>query len=976
MKLDANPRYRKSLLAQSLAFALTLPIASFALAQNAANQSDADDSDEAKTEQEFEAVNIVGSRIKRAEVEGPAPVVVISRTDFEREGFATVADALQTLTQNTTSSFTGDLAVTGFSPNAQVVNLRNLGPGYTLTLINGRRPAQYPQPYNRDNNVVNLRAIPASIIERVEILTGGASAIYGSDAVAGVVNIVLREGYEGHFLTGRIGTTDEGGGDEYNAEFGGGMSGDRWSVTYALQHGHEDPVFASEREFLSDLRNGPLGPGFTNPQLALIAIRISNAQPGSALSQNAYYNAAACNAFGYTTVTTATRGTYCGGYTAPASRSISNELDYNSAYAYGTFDLTESLQMFGSLTWYDQEAASSSGTEFWGTSGNRFLTTRTGATTSSYFDPQIGALVQLQRIFNPFELGGNRAAATLYDEETHDIALGLNGVFGDAFDWEASIATSKYEYSADRPRLLAQAVHNYFLGPLEGYSGTTPGSTGNFPIHRLNLDRWNTPITPEIYRSFATRVVNRGETDSSTFNFTVSGDLFELPAGMVGFAGVLEAGNQGFELRSDPRLNQLLPPGPGTVFNLVSSGNTTGERDRYAAGAEFRVPLLESLTLNLAGRYDKYDDITAVDDAFTHQLGLEWRPLDSLLFRGSYSTSFRAPDMQLVFAEGAASFSGILDEYACRSGVGIGLTTGPRTREVCNRTGDPTIYTAQTRLAGNPLLKEEEGRSYTGGFVYDITDSMSVSVDYYRIKLEDAAAALSSTTILEAEANCRLGVRRDGSPFPNSIDSTFCQNVLSLITRLPPNPGTALDQRIERISSAYINSALVDTDGIDATYKWRIDTDRAGVFTLDLGYSLVLSNKYKENDDDVIEDFRDNVFVNDQRSRMRGSLIWNFRDWTTTVFAQRLGSNGSFAGVDGTNAAGGGYPRRLEPWMTYNLSVARNFGENLNATLAVVNVLDEQYREDNSNTGYPFYDNFIGADPLGRRYNLSVTWKF
>lgn len=971
MNNDTNPRYRKSLLAQSLAVALTLPLAAYAQ-----DQSDAEDADEAKTEQQFEAVNIVGSRIKRAEVEGPAPVVVISRTDFEREGFKTVADALQTLTQNTTSSFTGDLAVTGFSPNAQVVNLRNLGPGYTLTLINGRRPAQYPQPYNRDNNVVNLKAIPSSIVERVEILTGGASAIYGSDAVAGVVNIVLREGYEGNFITGRVGTTDEGGGDEYNIEFGGGATGDRWSATYALQYGNTDPVFASEREFLSDLRNGPLGPGFTNPQLALIAIRISNPQPGSGLNQNAIYNAAACDRFGYTTVTTAARGQYCGGYTAPASRSISNEQEFYSAYAYGTFDLTESLQMFGSFTFYDQEAASSSGTEFWGTSGNRFLTTRTGAATSAYFDPQANGLVQLQRIFNPFELGGNRAASTLYDEETFDVTLGINGVLGEAFDWEASVAHSEYDYSANRPRLLAQAVHDYFLGPQLGFSGTTPGSTGNFPIHRLNLERWNTPITPDIYRSFATRVINRGETSSTNFNFTLSGDLFELPAGMVGFAGVVEAGSQDFTLRSDPRLDQSLPPGPNTVYNLVSSGNTTGERDRIALGAEFRVPLHETLALNLAGRYDKYDDITEVDDAFTHQVGLEWRPIDSLLFRASYATSFRAPDMQLVFAEGAASFSTILDEYACRSGQGLGLTTGPRTREACNRTGDPTLYTAQTRVAGNPLLKEEEGESYTGGFVYDINEQMSVSIDYYRIKLEDAATQLSNATILEAEANCRLGVRRDGSPFPNSIDSPFCQNVLSLITRLPANPGTALDQRLDRINSAYINSALVDTDGIDATYKYRFETDRWGTFGLDLGYSLVLSNKYQENDDDILEDFRDNPLVNDQRSRMRGTFSWIYGDWTTTVFGQRLGSNGSFAAVDGRNLAGGPYPRRLEPWMTYNLSVERRFGDNINATLTVINVLDEQYREDNSFTGYPFFDTFIGADPLGRRYSLNVTWKF
>lgn len=389
MNIDVNARNRKSLLAQSLALALALPLASLAYAQQPAADADKDAADAPK--KEFEAVNIVGSRIKRAEVEGPAPVIVISRTDFEREGFTTVADALQSLTQNTTSSFTGDLAVTGFSPNAQVVNLRNLGPGYTLTLINGRRPAQYPQPYNRDNNVVNLRSIPSSIIERVEILTGGASAIYGSDAVAGVVNIVLRENYDGNFVTGRYGTTDEGGGDSYNFEFGGGASGDRWSATYAVQYGQNDPVFANQREFLADTRNGPLGTGFTNPALSLINIRISNAQPGSALNQNAYYpGQEVCDRFGYTTVTTAARGTYCGSFTQPGSRSISNEQEFYSLYGYGTYNLTEELQMFGSFTYYNQEAASSSGTEFWGTSGDRFLQTRTGATTSSYFDPQVG----------------------------------------------------------------------------------------------------------------------------------------------------------------------------------------------------------------------------------------------------------------------------------------------------------------------------------------------------------------------------------------------------------------------------------------------------------------------------------------------------------------------------------------------------------------------------------------------------------
>lgn len=142
---------------------------------------------------DLDRVSVVGSRIKRAEVEGPAPVTVITRADIDREGFQTVGDMLQSLTQQSTANFTGDLNVTGFTPNAQVVNLRGMGPGYTLTLVNGRRPAQYPQPYNRDNNVVNVKSIPSAIVERIEVLSGGASAIYGSDAVAGVVNVVTRK---------------------------------------------------------------------------------------------------------------------------------------------------------------------------------------------------------------------------------------------------------------------------------------------------------------------------------------------------------------------------------------------------------------------------------------------------------------------------------------------------------------------------------------------------------------------------------------------------------------------------------------------------------------------------------------------------------------------------------------------------------------------------------------------------------------
>lgn len=948
-----------SKLSAAIATSLLLTLSAAASAQSEPEPQDQEEQDSSGQRQQattLDGVTVVGSRIKRVEVEGPAPVTVITRQDIEKEGFQTVGDMLQTLSQNTTSSFTGDLGVTGFTPNAQVVNLRNLGPGYTLVLVNGRRPAQYPQPYNRDNNVVNVRAIPSSMIERVEVLSGGASAIYGSDAVAGVVNFVLRDNFEGNEVKGTLSATGKGG-TGVNLSYTGGRVGDRWSTTFAVQHGQNDPVFASQREFLADTRNNPYGIA-VNPALSLVAIRQS-ASPSGPIGHNAFYPGAdVCDAFGYTTVTTGARGTYCGSYTQPGSRSIMNESKWYSGYANFGFDISDNLRLFADVTYYQSDAKASGGTEFWSTSGDRFNQTRTGATTSVYYDPTLGSLIQLQRVFNPFELGGNEAASTLFDERTWGVTLGLQGTLGSRFDWEGYIAHSEYEYTADRPRLLAKAVHDYFLGPRLGFNGS-------YPIHNLNRARWTTPITPEIYQSFATRVINEGSTSSSTGIFTVTGDLFDLPAGAVGFAATLEANRQETDLLSDPRTDQLRPLDDQTIYNLTSSGETHGKRDRYGLAVEARIPILSSLTATVAGRYDKYDDITAVDDAITKNFGLEWRPISSLLLRAAYATSFRAPDMQLVFADGAASYSTILDEYSCRSGTGLGQPVGtpPRTQADCNKSGDITIYQAQSLIAGNPLLKEEEGESWTAGFVWDIVDNLSLTADYYRIKLIDAATPLTSSYILRNEANCRLGVDEKGNPVDGT--SAFCQNVISLVTRQVA-PGTGLDQRIDRINTAYINAALSDTSGIDATLKYELDTDRWGKFGLDLGYSLVLTNKYKQFAEDDLVDYRDlPLFDYNQRSRARGTITWQRGDWNASLFGTRLGSNWDAA-----------WEKRLRPYMVYNMGVGKKWGENLRTDFVVQNLFNNQYRHDPSYTAYPYYNAWIGADPVGRRFYFSATYKF
>jgi len=942
------------LLTAALLAALLAP--GLSLAQQSSNEEDAT---------EIDRVSVVGSRIKRAQVEGPAPVIVITREQINREGFQTVGDALQTLSQNTASSFTGDLAVTGFTPNAQVVNLRNLGPGYTLTLINGRRPAQYPYPYNRDNNVTNVRAIPSSIVERIEVLSGGASAIYGSDAVAGVVNIVLRDQYDGNAVRLVTGTTTHGGGDYASLELTGGRSGDRWSALWAFQYNNQDQVFASQRNFLSDLRNGPLG-NQANPSLSLIAI--SGAGLTAPADQNALFpGEAACAALGMVAWNTAIRGDYCGSFNQVASRSISNASEFHSAYGYATFDVTETTQLWGSLNYYSVNAKSSAGTEFWGTAGDPFTTRTTGGPTALYYDDNLNDLIRLQRIFLPQELGGNEAASSRYDEYTYDLAAGIRGSFSERFDWEANVSHGKYRYEMNRPRLLAKAVHDYFLG-------NQLGEIAGYRVFALNQERWNRPITPEIYRTFATTVVNESDTTANTANFIVNGDLFELPAGTVGIAGLLEWNQQKIDMRSDPRIDPLRPLDEQTVFNLVGSGQTNGSRDRYAFGVEFSVPIFSQLHAQLAGRRDKYDDLSNVDAANTFNLGLEWRPASNFLVRGSIASSFRAPDMQLVYAEGAASFSNILDEYACRSGTGRGAQDGPRTRAQCNTAGDRTIYQTQTIVAGNPNLREEKGKSWVGGVVWDLTDGLSLSMDWYRIKLAGAAAQLGNSVLLRREADCRLGRSADGGPPPSQA---VCDEVYSLITRID-SPGTVEDGQITRISNAYINTAKRDITGLDTNVRYRRDTNRIGSFEVNLAHSLVMTNRYQRQPEDDLVDYRDQppIVFYPERSRMRGSLTWRYEDWTTTLFGTRYGSAWSYAEEDGVNAAGRGYPRRLKPYFLYNMSVGRKIGPSVEVMAQVVNVFDRQYRKDNSETNYPFYNPYIGADPLGRRFYLSMQYKF
>ena len=230
----------------------------------------ADSDESAEDEVELTKISVTGSRIKRSEVEGPQPLVVLTKEQIEQGGFISVYDAVSSVSQNT-GDFQGAIASGGFTPGAETINLRDFGPGNTLVLVNGKRRADYPFPYSGNDSVFNWNSIPISLVERIEILSSGASAIYGSDAVAGVVNVILIDGLEETSVRVRGGTHLDGGGDNYNFEISGGGYTDRLSYAWGLEHSQQDPIQGMNRKEFNSYQDDK-DPRYRDPDWSIIYI--------------------------------------------------------------------------------------------------------------------------------------------------------------------------------------------------------------------------------------------------------------------------------------------------------------------------------------------------------------------------------------------------------------------------------------------------------------------------------------------------------------------------------------------------------------------------------------------------------------------------------------------------------------------------------------------------------------------------------
>jgi len=916
---------RPTLLATALALAVCAP--ALVWAQDTADSSVS----------QLDAIAVTGSRIKRAEVEGPAPVTVISSEQIRAEGFVNVYDALKSLTEITGSVMAEVNG--GTATNASPLNMRNLGPGRTLLLVDGRRVADYPLPYIGASNFANFNNIPMAMVERIEVLSSGGSAIYGSDAMAGVINIIMKKNVDGDEVRARGGTTWNGGGHSYELSWAGGRSGTRWNATYGLQYTRKQPLFAGDRPFIDSnmkpaatvkpLLNDPW-PWDYGIELVDMDTRTRITPPGGACAR--FDDMHEHQYIGNEHRPPEFPGISCMQDRDVALWSLRNGANNLSGFGNFSVELSNSMELWTSATIWDGEGeARQSGAP-------KFELLR----NAPFVDADTGQTLRARRTLTTTEAGGRTPFLYYTNERSWDLSTGLRGTFAERFDWDATIGRTEYKVSSSFPAVMQAAIDQYYLGPQLGTNAD------GFPVHRLDRERFWNPMDTQTFQQLTTHGHSSARSWMNQAQFVITGDVFDLPAGPVGFAAVLEAGSQGYQLSPDPNTF-------GANWQYDQPGGTNqggGSRKRYATGAEFKLPLLASLDLTAAARFDRYDADSRTESNTTWNVGLEWRPLQNLLLRGAYNTTFRAPDMHYLFATGGIGSADLWDFSTCVMQNAQPSCAGER---LYNRVD----FTRE----GNLELESETGKSWSVGFVWDAIENFSISADYWHMTIDNQVRDFDLHDIMEFENQCRNGIPSRPSDRSMQITpgSADCAAILARVTRSAPGTnalGVADDfYPIGQMLAVYtdpVNLAWQEVAGVDVTVRYRLPTMRWGDFNFQLGYTNQMKNDQVRTPGSPVEKHRD--WEGEYRTQTRASINWMYGAWNTTIFARRVGhvTGDSFGACPPTlqgvtreecQAAGIAVGRLKAPIYT-NLTVGYQMNEKSRINLYVDNLFNEYTYKD------------------------------
>ncbi|HNV78862.1 MAG TPA: TonB-dependent receptor [Thermomonas sp.] len=926
----------------ALAAALFLPVAH---AQDQASQDQSAATADQKPK-DLDKVTVTGSLIPQTTLETFTPVTIISAEDIQARGFNNVAEVLQG-SSFSTGGVQNNQSSASFTQGAETLSLFGLSASYVKYLIDGRPMANYPALYNGSDVFNNISGIPVELVERIEILPGGQSSLYGSDAIAGVVNIILKKNIDGAILSGRFGGYDEGGGRSGRISFADSVSAvdDKLNIVFGIQAEKSDPVWGYQRDLTSQFNtNGYNGA----PQLASRDWLVY-----SPFTSYKFLDPANCaNVSGGFdgSVEMQTRPgfgdeNYCGSMTTPGYRTLKNSKEGVQLYTHATWDFNDLAQGYADVLLSHEKVKYHVGSNYtwWGTS----------VKWGYFYDPELDDFLNLQRAFTPEDMGGWENSMQENKSTSYAVTVGVNGTLSEDSNWDYDISLSRTHYKLDEIDLarLADPINDYFqehvLGPqlgLDPYYGA-------YPVFQPDYAAFYTLMSPSDFYSFMGKTVSR----SSTFDNMIraqftNGSLFSLPGGDAGAAIAVEAGTQGWTYTPDPRLLN------GEIWGTtaVSGG---GKRSRYAMTGELRLPVLEPLTITASARYDGFRAAGREISKPTYALGVEYRPIESLLFRGKYGTAFKAPTLADQFQGLSGFYSTTTDYYNC----GL-LGFDPGEVDLCPARFSDLQYFGQQ--SGNPDLKPINAKVWSYGVVWAPTAKFSVSADYHHWDIRDEVRLQSVDQLMRDEAACRTGGL--------DINSGTCQAAISQITR--GSAGT-----VQSIEVKKINIAKQTLDAVTVDMNYRQELGAFGTLGLSGSWTRNLEHLLQDYPTDpVVDALNDPYWSTDPKYKANASVSWNKARWTTTLYANYIGPTPNYRATldpDGYAFAGAG---RLGSYTTANASVNFDVTEDLKLSFLVNNLAnrmpDMDVRSYPGNSGEPY--NSSNFNLLGRAYYVEAKWNF
>ncbi len=662
-----NNRFSKTLLALSVAGTLATPLVV------------------AQEEEAIEKISVTGSHIRRTDMEGPSPIASIDAAQIANSGVTDLIGLFTKLpisgqgTFSTQGNSSDDTANGGSS-----VSLRGLGADSTLILVNGRRVSVSPFAKGIDTAFVDINNIPLAAIKRVDILKDGASATYGSDAIAGVINIILKDDFDGVQVSAKYGDTADGGGEEQNVSLIFGTSDEKSSHTFILDYFDREEIMYSDRAYSRSANQEALRPN--DPDA--VDFRSSSGIPGT-IALAADPTNRIIDEFGNDVCPAADidrEDVFCRYDYAPHMSAIPDTERFSFNYM-GRYEINDSTRAFAELNGQNAKsiirgAGSPSFNELFMSGDNP---NHPFANDPSH--PFFGQDLTMRR--RTVDIGNRQKNV---DTDYYRVIVGMQGEIND-WDWELA-------YNYIKSESVEQGVDG-FPNSLRVQQAIDSGLWNPFEPSQ------NTQEALDFIETTTTRV---GKSTNKSFDAVVSGPLMSFNGNDVSLALGIEYREEAIADNPD---NQFLR---GEVFGTEAT-QANGERDSTAVFAELAIPVNDAFELQLAARHEDYSDFGTTTDP---KLSFLWNVQDNFSVRGSWGTAFRAPSLHQLGLGRTDESPNLVDTVRCAA-VGLGC--------------DPQEYTVV--FSGNPDLEAEESTSYNLGLIYEVTADLSFSLDYYNYDIEN-----------------------------------------------------------------------------------------------------------------------------------------------------------------------------------------------------------------------------------------------